>query len=111
MGDNKTLDQKIDSLTTLVEEGFRATQEQFVAIDERFSRIDQRFDGIEKTLKNQYPDKDYLDQKFTTFGEELTRRLDARFEKEEKFRKELFYTLKTHRILPPEALQALERYL
>ncbi len=88
-----------------------ANQNEFTKIDERFEKIDERFDNLEATLKNQYPNKDYLTEKLGDLAADIGARIDRKKEQKEKFKRKIIEIFERGHLANKEEILYLEKLI
>lgn len=112
------IEKEIESLALMVKGGFDAVDARFEQVDKRFDKIDQRFDrledrvgSLEATLKTQYPDKSYLDDKLADLAAEIGARINQRKDRDNKFKLKVIEILKSRALASSEDVHFLESLL
>ncbi len=128
----KKTNEKIDNLAGAVQTGFLEVGKRFDKVEGRLDKVEGRLDKVEgrldkvegglsqvktelsdfkMTVKNQYPDKMYLDNKLADLAAEIGRRIERNKEKEMKFKRKIIEIFKRNSLVTDDESQKLEELL
>ncbi len=96
---------------TKIDERFTKIDERFTKIDERFERLEGKVDNLDATLKNQYPDKNYLNDKLADLAAEIGARIDRKKEQDQKFKEKVIEILKRNSLVKEEEVLFLKNLI
>ncbi len=113
--------QEFEQLAKAIKEGFEGVDRRFDSVDSRFDKVEGRLDkvedrldkvevkidNLEATLRTQYPDKTYLDNKLGETVSDIVQRIMKRDEKDRDFKLSLIELLKRHSLLSEAELEKL----
>lgn len=88
-----------------------AMEPMMVANQNEFAKIDERFENLEATLKNQYPDKDYLTEKLGDLAADIGTRIERKKEQEERFKRKRIEILERGHLATKEEILYLEKLI
>lgn len=100
-----------ETILEVMEPMMVASQKEFVKIDGRFDKIGSKVDNLEATLKNQYPNKDYLTDKLGDLAAEIGARIDRKKKDDEEFKRKVIEILKRNSLVEKEEILFLEKLI
>lgn len=109
--ENKKEETTIDDLAVMIKKGFDHIDGRFEKIDDRFEKIESKVDNLEATLKNQYPDKNYLSDKLADLAVEIGTRIERKKKDDERFKRKVIEILKRNSLAEKEEILFLEKLI
>ena len=114
----KKTNEKIDNLAGAVQTGFLEVGKRFDKVEGRLDKVEgglsqvkTELSDFKMTVKNQYPDKMYLDNKLADLAAEIGRRIERNKEKEMKFKRKIIEIFKRNSLVTDDESQKLEELL